>query len=202
MERHRSAGAGFARPQTGRSTIRRTGHALVAIVLLAIGLLLAGGLAEPAGAASDPQFELSGNFTGLYPDADLVVPVTVHNPQRYAVMVTTATIVIGDATAQCGAANLSADRFSGGIMLDAKASTTIPIRMHMAANAPDACQGVTFPLSFNASGDIVGPSATSSGFAYTGFRPGSQFLGALGSMAFVLGLLIVATRRRTQIDFA
>ena len=108
--------------------------------------------------AADVQFTLTTDYTGLYPNADVSVPVTVHNPEAYRLAVHTADVRVGDASPACSAANLEASSYSGDVIAPAHGDTTIPIRMHMLASAPDACQGATFPLSFTASGSPSTPS--------------------------------------------
>ena len=53
--------------------------------ILFVVLLVATAVAVPNAVAhaADVQFTLTTNYTGLYPDADVSVPVTVHNPATY-----------------------------------------------------------------------------------------------------------------------
>jgi len=150
--------------------------------------------ATVAGAA-DTQFTLTTNYTGLYPDADVTVPVTVHNPMAYDLAVHTANVQVGNATPGCTADYLEASPFSGDIVAPAHGDTTIPIRMHMLASAPDACQGATFPLSFSASGSPLGapPSEGTSGFAFTGAN--SWITTLVGIAALGSGLVLLFARR-------
>jgi len=164
---------------------------LCAVLLVASVVTLT---ATVAGAA-DTQFTLTTNYTGLYPDADVTVPVTVHNPMAYDLAVHTAAVQVGNANPGCTADFLEASSFSGDVVAPAHGDTTIPIRMHMLASAPDACQGATFPLSFSASGSPLGaqPSDGSS-FAFTGADSWGTTLVGVG--ALVSGLVLVFARRR------
>jgi LPXTG-motif cell wall-anchored protein len=165
---------------------------LCAVLLVASVVTLT---ATVAGAA-DTQFTLTTNYTGLYPDADVTVPVTVHNPMAYDLAVHTAAVEVGNANPGCTAGYLEASSFSGDVVAPAHADTTIPIRMHMLASAPDACQGATFPLSFTASGSPVGvqPPDGSSGFAFTGSD--SWITTLVGVGALTSGLVLLFARRR------
>ena len=171
---------------------------LCAVLLVASVVTLT---ATVAGAA-DTQFTLTTNYTGLYPDADVTVPVTVHNPLAYDLAVHTANVGVGDASSGCGAGYLEASSFSGDVVVPAHGDATIPIRMHMLASAPDACQGATFPLRFIGSGAPVGvqPSGDSSGFAFTGADSSITTLVGVGALA--TGLVLVFARRRRTIGAA
>ena len=82
-------------------------------------------------------------------------------------------------------------------------SSTIPVRMHMLASAPNACQGATFPLTFTATGEPIAasnpnssPNSSLGGFAFTGFGGGGQFIVALGLAAVASGAILLLRRRR------
>ena len=175
-------------------------------LLLTLPIIVAGLIAlapSSARAASNQQFNLSVSFVGLYPTADLDVPVTVHNPQSYALAVRTATVVVGDANPRCTRASVRAQSFAGDVTVPAGGSSTIPVRMHMLASAPDACQGATFPLTFTATGEPIAasnpnssPSSALGGFAFTGFGVGGQFIAALGLAAVASGAILLLRRRR------
>jgi hypothetical protein len=168
-------------------------HRLVAVVLLAGAVALA--VPSTAGAA-DPQFTLTANFVGLYPNANVTVPVTVHNPLDDDLAVHTASVRVGDASPACSSANLQAESFTGDVLVRAGSDGTIPLRMHMPATAPDGCQGARFPLIFTASATPASATgaAGSGGFAFTGAETGT--LAVIGAGACALGLVL--TRRRTR----
>ena len=167
---------------------------LCAVLLVASVVTLTATVAH----AADTQFTLTTSYTGLYPDADVTVPVTVHNPKTYDLAVHTAAVQVGDASPGCAAGYLEASSFSGDVVIPAHGDTTIPIRMHMLASAPDACQGATFPLRFTASGSPVGvqpPDGGSGGFAFTGSAAWRTTLVGVGALASGLFLLFARRRR-------
>jgi LPXTG-motif cell wall-anchored protein len=167
---------------------------LCAVLLVATGVTIPATVAH----AADTQFTLTTNYTGLYPDADVSVPVTVHNPLDYDLAVHTARVHVGDANPDCTAQYLEASSYAGDVVAPSQSDATIVIRMHMLASAPDACQGATFPLSFVASGAPVGvqPSSGngSNGFAFTGAD--SLLTTLVGAAALVSGLALIFVRRR------
>ena len=166
--------------------------------LLALLAFTAAACLVPVGAAAHAvtDFTLSADFVGLYPNANVDIPVTVHNPQSYAIAVHAASMVIGDASPTCTAANVSAQNFSGDVTVPAGGTATFPIRMHMYASAPDACQGATFPLTFTASGASLAAGSRDgglSGFAFTGAEPVP--LAVVGGVAVALGAVLLRRRR-------
>ncbi len=169
---------------------------------LLVILIVVTAIALPAAAAhaADEQFTLTTAYSGLYPNADVSVPVTVHNPHGYELAVHAAGVTVGDAGPACPAANLEASSFAGDVVAPPHGDATIPIRMHMPASAPDACQGATFPLHFTASGEPLGPdadgsgSASTGGFAFTGAESWTMTL--VGAAALVAGLALIGVRRR------
>ena len=168
----------------------------ITVFVAAAALVLPSGTAN----AADQQFTLSADYSGLYPNADVTVPVTVHNPLSYDLAVHTADVRVGDASPTCTADNVVAHSFSGDVVVPAGRDGTMPIRMQMSAAAPDTCQDATFPLSFAASGgpaNSAGPAAASGasgGFAFTGAEIATTAL--FGAAALALGGLLLATRRR------
>ena len=103
---------------------------------------------------------------------------------------------MSDASAACPSTNLQAQSFTGDVIVRAGSNGTIPLRMHMPASTPDACQGATFPLVFTASGAPASgtdPNA-SGGFAFTGSENGALVL--IGASACAVGWLMIRRRDR------
>ncbi len=90
----------------------------------------------------------------------------------------------------------------------ARSTGTIPVGLQMAASAPDACQGATFPLTFTAYGSPVAPTPATttppggattrgaSGFAFTGTDARPLVLIGLGALG--AGVVLLTRRRRTS----
>jgi hypothetical protein len=174
-------------------------HRLIATTLVAGALVLAS--APPAGAV-DEQFTLTADYVGLYPNADVTVPVQVHNPFDHPIAVHTASVQVGDAGPACPRTNLVAASFVGDVVVPAGADGTIPVHMHMPARAPDTCQGASFPLVFTASGADASPAggnpggSAPGGFAFTGAETGT--VAAFGVACCVTGWVL--TRRRRTVE--
>ena len=168
---------------------------LLALLSLLLAMLAVSGIGI-ADAATDHDFVLSADFRGLYPNADVVVPVSVYNPQRYDLAVHAATAIVSDAVPRCPATNVIAQSFSGDLVVPSHTTSIVPVRMQMLASAPDTCQGAVFPLTFDARAEIVnGTGGPSDGFAFTGAGAGLKFLLALGAVTVALGSVLVIRRR-------
>lgn len=97
----------------------------------------------------DKTFQISGQVSGLYPGAQKQLGLTVSNPNNFAIKVTALTITVGNpGVAGCSAANVVATNFSGSLLVPKKTTASQALPIKMIANAANACQGVTFPLSF------------------------------------------------------
>jgi hypothetical protein len=172
-------------------------------ILIALLAFVAVATVAPVRARADEQFTLTASYSGLYPGADVTVPVTVHNSLSYDLAVHTAAVTVGDAGPGCPAANLVAGSFAGDVVATAHHDATIPIRMQMPSSAPNGCQGATFPLTFTATGapaNGVPGDASGRGFAFTGAA--SLGTTAIGAAALVAGLLLLGLRRRATAEEA
>jgi hypothetical protein len=94
------------------------------------------------------SFRISGNVAGLYPGAHLPLVLTVTNPEHFAIVVTTLSVSAGNAAPGCGAANLATTSFSGNLHVPASGTATATVHVTLAHSAPNACQGVVFPLRY------------------------------------------------------
>ena len=158
--------------------------------------------------AADPGFTLTADYTGLYPNAAVDVPVTVHNPQTFPIDVETASAAVGDAGPGCPASNVEVTAFAGTVRVPAGGTAVVPLHFHMLPTAPDSCQGATFPLTFRAAGNPAstpttttpagGFAFTTGGFAFTGNGESLLLLAGTGAAAVIFGSAILAARRRRE----
>jgi hypothetical protein len=88
----------------------------------------------------------------MYPGRHARLRVTVLNPSPVAVTMTSVQTAIGDAASGCKGSNLVVRRFHGSRIIPAHGSGRVRLRVRMRRRAPDACQGVTFPLLFTGQG--------------------------------------------------
>lgn len=119
---------------------------------------------RPAGGGGTPQcvadgsgeldcprsFTIVGNAVGLYPGGTVQLPLTFTNPNQNDIRVTSVTVsVTGSSRPSCGASNLRTSSYSGpGFVVPGNGSGSISLPLTMSHAAPDACQNVTFTLSY------------------------------------------------------
>lgn len=130
----------------------RVGAGLPSQVSL-IGVGAAATISGPEAAtnsAAPSRFRISGGVTGLYPGATLPLVLTISNPQPFAIVVTSVTVGVGDASAACPSSNLSVSQFSGTLTVPAQGSTAIALSATLAHSAGNGCQGAVFPLQYAA----------------------------------------------------
>jgi LPXTG-motif cell wall-anchored protein len=173
-------------------------------VLLIVGVVVT--TTATVARAAGPDFTLTVDYRGLYPNAQVDVPVTVQNRQSYPIEVQTATAAVGD-TPGCPSRNLEVAAFSGHVRVPAGGTAIVPMHFHMLASAPDTCQNATFPLTFRAIGapasdpsssTTTSPAASGGGFAFTGSGAGTVTLAVVGAAALLLGGGLLAARRRRE----
>jgi hypothetical protein len=153
------------RPQGATGALRVTGLAVTAL-LVALGaaassprtpayadtLVLSGngtaGAPAATSAATAGSFRISGSVAGLYPGAQLPLVLTVTNPERFAIVVSSLSVAVGPAMPGCGAANLTATSFAGRLHVPALGTAAVSVQVTLAHSAPNACQGAVFPLHY------------------------------------------------------
>ncbi len=120
----------------------------------AYGALAGGGsgrseLRAHAAANAASALSVSGHVRGLYPGARKGIRVELHNGSRRWVIVRAIKADVRDGASGCSPANLSTVTKELGYPRVRRHKTRrIGVRIRMWQTAPDACQGVTFPLSF------------------------------------------------------
>lgn len=99
-------------------------------------------------AVSSASFTISGDVGDLYPGVVRWLTLTVANHESFAIVVTSLTVTVGAARATCGASNLTVQSFSGQLKVQAGGKASTKVHISMAHSAPNACQGVVFPLHY------------------------------------------------------
>ena len=108
--------------------------------------------------ASGHSFTIAGSVQRLYPGAGtssahpVYVYLSVANPNSQAIVVTSLSYRVSNASSRCGAANLSPTTYtkSFSVRVPARASiggTSFAMPISMVSSAGNACQGQVFPLS-------------------------------------------------------
>lgn len=111
------------------------------------------GGAEGAGAAASahvPSVKISGHVTGMYPGRVATVRVRVRNLGKKAVTVKKVSATVGDAGPGCDSANLIVKRARRKLHISPGGRAKLKLKATMLPDAPDACQGLAFPLAFHA----------------------------------------------------
>jgi hypothetical protein len=97
---------------------------------------------------SATAFRISGSIGGLYPGDSAALTLTITNLQHFAIVVTSISTTVGDATSSCLANNLAVGGFSGQVGVPASGSVHVSVPASLSHGAPDGCQGAVFPLTY------------------------------------------------------
>lgn len=187
-----------------RTALRRlVGGAVVAMV--AVPTLLGRATASHAQEPQD-RFRIAGEVDGLYPGAELTLEARVTNPYRFPIVVTTLGATVGEAAPGCPASMLEVRTSDVEVEVPAGAVRSVPLRVRMDRGAPDACQGVTWPLQFRGTATETETAAAAPGsgdagpdaFAYTGLDLLVLIVTAVSLAAAGVVALHQARRRRRE----
>jgi hypothetical protein len=109
----------------------------------------------PDGTPEQPRtFGISGELANVYPGFGGDLTVTLSNPHRFDIVVTTVEVLVGSPTGTsqgvepCLASHLEVDDFDGFRDVARLDSDTQDLTVRMLASAPDACRGASFPLTY------------------------------------------------------
>ena len=135
---------------TARLWCARSAGAFARILLVATAVAVA---AVATGSRNDASgatiaFRLGGSVSGLYPGASLPLKVKVTNHEQFAIVVTSITTTVHDASASCVAHYLTVGEFVGRLVVPASGSAAVHVPVHLSHAAGNACQGATFPLTY------------------------------------------------------
>ena len=89
-------------------------------------------------------------MTGLYPGARKRMRVTIRNPFPYAIDVTSVTAKASHPIPGCSGSMVRVRRYRRVVRIEARRLAVVRVRIRLRRAAPDACQGVRFPLTFRA----------------------------------------------------
>jgi hypothetical protein len=148
----------------------------------------------PSAHAQD-GFSIAGEVDGLYPGANATLEARVTNPHPFVIRVISTSATVFDASPACPASMLEIGDSEAIVEVPPGGTGTVPLDVRMSRDAPDACQGATWPLEFT--GIAVGTD--------TGGLPGTSMiephgpalLVAIGA-AVMVGALIAAGRDRRR----
>lgn len=92
----------------------------------------------------------------LYPGASRPLTLTIANPNSFDIVVTSVIVTVGAGTRDgsptwCPGSAISVSGLPGEFPLEGKGTTTKIVTLSMDNTAPDACQGVVWPLTYGGS---------------------------------------------------
>jgi hypothetical protein len=125
---------------------RTLGTARILAAFLALHFLAPGGVES---AEASGSFRVKGKAGPLFPGVSGDLVLTIRNPFDHPILVTAVRVEVGKASRRCRAGNLRTPGFMSDVRVSAlsNAKVTVPIRLR--ADAPDPCQGKSFPLRFS-----------------------------------------------------
>jgi hypothetical protein len=146
-----------------RPAILLSAIALLSVAALTVALpaqraasatLYGNGISWQTTAVTTPSrtFTISGSIGGLWPGKAARLVLAVHNPQPYAIAVTSISTTVESPGVPCAASALSVRAFAGMLHVGAKATAHVSVPITLAHSAPDACEGAVFPLRYNGRG--------------------------------------------------
>jgi hypothetical protein len=106
----------------------------------------------PATASSThtSRLQVTGNVEGLYPGRQMWIELRVRNRYSHSITVRSIRVRVGDASPACLGSNLKTSRRHLKRVIPPHSKRRVRLRIEMAPNAANACQGATFPLKFRA----------------------------------------------------
>lgn len=96
-----------------------------------------------------------GTVTGLVPGGTVTRKVRVTNPNNVDILVTRLDSSAGRPSPSCPANAVTVDALATPVLVARNAHADVPLTVRMAASAPNACQNLTFPLTY--SGTAIKP---------------------------------------------
>ena len=99
-------------------------------------------------ASTTPAFMISGNASGIFPGATILLHLLVTNNEPFAITVTSMTTTVSDTSTHCSAAYVWVTSFTGRLNVASKGKVHATVHLLMAHSAPNGCQRVVFVLHY------------------------------------------------------
>jgi hypothetical protein len=96
-----------------------------------------------------------GTVTGLVPGGTVTRKVRVTNPNNVDIKVTRLDTAVGRPSPSCPANAVTVAPLATPVLVAKNSHADVPLTVQMAASAPNACQNLTFPLTY--SGTAIKP---------------------------------------------
>ncbi len=127
---------------------RRLGVVRFVAAFLALCFLVPGGIRIVSAEAAS-GFLVKGKTGPLFPGVTGELNLTIRNPFDFAIVVHSVRVVVRNASANCGGENLQTPGYTSDVKVKANSRVKVTAPITMAADAPNACQGKSFPLVFS-----------------------------------------------------
>jgi hypothetical protein len=88
----------------------------------------------------------------MYPGDSQLLVLTIFNPNKVHVTVTSITTTVGSASSGCPASDFYVTPFTGSLAVPPFHERSAAVIATMAHSAPNACQGAVFPLTYSGLG--------------------------------------------------
>jgi hypothetical protein len=133
----------------------------LAALMVSVALVFVGGHADEASGPVEAQtspvatatFSLKGTAAGLFPGASRPLRVSVVNPYRFAIKVTSLGVRVTPDLARraCPPGSyIRVSKLARSLRVPRRSSRRTSLRIRMLYGAPKACRGATFPLRLSA----------------------------------------------------
>jgi hypothetical protein len=126
---------------SGRLGVARYIAAFLALCVLAPNAV------ESAEAAAG--FSVKGKAGPLFPGVPGDLVLRIRNPFDFPIVVHSVRVVVRDASSNCHGENLQTPGYTSDVKVKANSRVKVTVPITMVANAPNACQGKSFPLVFS-----------------------------------------------------
>jgi len=128
-----------------------------------LGIVVDEGAGLLSGGEAGLSLQVRGEVSGLYPGAELALPMVIDNASGSPLVISRVDVVVGTPSRPgCPAGSLlvGPGRGAGQGSLSTEVSVApgssgaVAVPLAMARQAPSACQGATFPLQYRAHGIV------------------------------------------------
>lgn len=126
---------------------------IIAVAALAAAWVLPALAARPPEAGKQARspltFVIEGDVEYLYPGVPVTAAVDVVNSSAVSLEVIEVTVEVGDGPGSCHGSLVEVEPFTGSVIVPAVSTGQVEMTFTMVADAPNDCQGVTFPITYS-----------------------------------------------------
>lgn len=97
------------------------------------------------------SFLVAGDVEGLAPGVTRSLSLLLSNPNTTAISVEKLSVSVGNSGTGCAGTNLRVGAFGAPVLIPSRGSAQVSLPVTMLGTAPAACEGATFPLTYNGS---------------------------------------------------